>query len=213
MAERAVCNLSIEVPSLMASESEILLALLRQHLNAPAYLVGFEALGYAHCHIGGDDDVPVLVVTIFDEEDTYDFLAYEAVDDEVPAVVLGHLLGFRALIARNHLIHILMESTHVVFLVIHLAHTEEMHAAVAYGTYGMDEFLAGEPTVTKGISSTKSSLPGTLHHGYCAIGLLHVQFLIPCVVGVLLISFLGELALTFLVAQTVVLLLALLAVK
>ena len=99
MAERAVCNLSVEVPSLIASESEILLALLRQYLYTPAYLVGFKALRDTHCQVGSDDDVPILVVAVLDEEDTYDFLAYEAVDDEVPAVVLGHLLGFRALIA------------------------------------------------------------------------------------------------------------------
>ena len=42
-----------------------------------------------------------------------------------------------------------MESAYIVPLTVHLAHSEEMHAAVAYGTHGMDELLAGEPAVAK----------------------------------------------------------------
>ena len=68
MAERAVGNLSVEVPSLIASESEILLALFRQHLYAPPDLVGLETLGDSHCPVGGDDDVPVLVVAEYTTE-------------------------------------------------------------------------------------------------------------------------------------------------
>ena len=106
-----------------------------------------------------------------------------------------------------------MESTHIVSPIIHFTHTEEMHASVAYGTNGMYEFLAGEPTVAKGVCGTEPSLPRALHHGYCAVGLLHVQFLMPCMVGVLFITLLGELPLTFIPAQAVVALLALLAVQ
>lgn len=43
VAECAVSNLTVEVPSLIAAEPKILLALFCQHLYAPTYLVGLEA--------------------------------------------------------------------------------------------------------------------------------------------------------------------------
>ena len=71
----AVGNLPVEVPALVASESEILLAFFRQHLYAPTDLIGLEALRDVHCHIGSDDDVPVLVMAVLDEEYPYNILA------------------------------------------------------------------------------------------------------------------------------------------
>ena len=106
-----------------------------------------------------------------------------------------------------------MESPDIIPLVAHLAHTKEMDASVTYGTYGMNKFLAGEPTVTKGVCGTKSSLLGTLHHAYGAISLLHVKFLKPCVVGIALVPFLCELPFTLFLAQSVVLIRSLLTVK
>ena len=44
-------------------------------------------------------------------------------------------------------------------LVVHLAHSEEMHTAVAYGSYGMDKLLNGEPAVAKSICGTESMPP------------------------------------------------------
>ena len=85
-----------------------------------------------------------------------------------------------------------------------------MDASVTYGTYGMNKFLAGEPTVTKGVCVTKTSLPGTLHHTYGAVCLLHVKFFEPCVVGIALVAFLGELPLSLFLAQSVVLIRSLL---
>jgi hypothetical protein len=57
-----------------------------------------------------------------------------------------------------------MEFAYIVPLVIHLAHTKEMYAAITNGTHGMDELLASEPAVAKGIGSTKPCLPGTLQY-------------------------------------------------
>ena len=213
MAECAVCNLTVEVPSLIVTESKILLAFFRQHLYAPAYLVGLEAFGDIHRHVGGDDDVPILVVAIFYKEYAHDFLTQEAIYVEIATIVARNLLRLSSLIARNHLINVLMESTYIISLIVHLAHSEEMDAAVAYGTHGMDELLVGEPAVAKGVGSTESSLPGALHHGNGAVGLLHVKFLEPRTVGILLVPALGELSLALLVTQAEVLLLALLTVK
>ena len=99
MAECAVGNLTVEVPALIASESEIPLALFHQHLYAPTYLVGLETLRDVHRHVGSDNDVPVLVVAILDEEYAYNLLAQESVDDEILTIVLWHLSGLCPLIA------------------------------------------------------------------------------------------------------------------
>jgi hypothetical protein len=55
VAECAVSNLTVEVPSLIAAEPKILLALFCQHLYAPTYLVGLEAFGDIHRHVGGEE--------------------------------------------------------------------------------------------------------------------------------------------------------------
>ena len=106
-----------------------------------------------------------------------------------------------------------MESAYIIPLIVHLAHSEEMHTAVANGTHGTDELLTGEPAVAKGIDGTESGLPRTLHHGNGTVGLLQVKFLVSCVVRIVLVTLLGELALTLFVAQAVVLLLTLLTVQ
>lgn len=195
------------------SKSQILFAFLRQYLYTPAYLIGLETLGDVHRHIGRDDDVPVLVMTIFDEEDAYNLLAHETVHNEVPAVVLWHFLCLCALIARNHLIHVLMESPDTIPFIVHFTHTKKMQAPVTYRSYGMDKLFVGEPAVAKGVCGTKHGIPSTLHHAYGAICLFHVKFLETCVVRVLLVAFLGELSLALFLAQPVVLLCSLLAVQ
>ena len=106
-----------------------------------------------------------------------------------------------------------MESAYIISLVVHLAHSEEMHTAVAYGSYGMDKLLNGEPAVAKSICGTESGFSGTPHHRHCTVGLLHIQLLIPYMVWIIFVTLLGELTLTLLVTQTAVLFLAFLTVQ
>ena len=88
-----------------------------------------------------------------------------------------------------------------------------MDASVTNGTHGMNELLAGKPTVTKGVCGTKTCLPGSLHHAYGAICLLHVKFFEPGVVRIALVPFLGELPFTLFLAQSIVLIRSLHTVK
>ncbi len=71
MAERAVGNLPVEVPALIASLPEILPALFRQYLYAPTNLVCIETLLDVHRHVGRDDED-----TLFSDRYTFFYVYY-----------------------------------------------------------------------------------------------------------------------------------------
>lgn len=50
-AKRGVGHLRVEVAALASPEPEVLLALLEHHLDAPAYLIDFQALVEAQRHV------------------------------------------------------------------------------------------------------------------------------------------------------------------
>ena len=202
-------NLRGEVAHLVLSESEILLALLKDHFQRPAHRVNSIGLEEIYLAVGSDESVPLAPLVALGEEKAYVASCKDYVNSDVPtaqeSAVLASLL--RMVEDCDELVGCVLLTFIYVLRLAHLDHTKVMASDVA-GSDKQNDLGTGKPTVGQYVVEVDFTLDDATYHLNHQRNLALAVF--PNALGGMgiLVVFLGEAGIKLLLLQAMVTLLS-----
>lgn len=174
-----------EVTHLVFAKAKILLGFLEHDFHRPAHRVDPIGLKEREARIGGDKHTPFGVLVALGKEKTDIVVSEDNIDGDVTASELPAVLATFLWMVEQR-----CQGIGCVFLTLvpifgasHLGHPQ-IAAFDMTRVYELDNFRAGEPTVSQDVIEPDAALDGTLYHLY------HERDL----AGVILLNSLGNLA-------------------